>query len=59
MKKEYKKPVGLAEEVVLSQVIALSIQDGDADGSDALGKDRNDYKNDNQSSDQKLWDTKW
>ena len=40
MKKEYKKPVVLAEEVVLSQVIALSIQDGEADGSDALGKDR-------------------
>ncbi len=41
MKREYKKPEILAEEVVLSQVIALSIQDGEADGSDALGKDRN------------------
>ena len=41
MKKEYIKPEMLAEEVVLSQVIALSIQDGEADDSDALSKDRN------------------
>ncbi len=58
MKKEYKKPVVLAEEVVLSQVIALSIYDEPADPDQpALGKDRGFSGSDNKGEwEKKLWE---
>ena len=58
MKKEYIKPEILAEEVVLSQVIALSIGDGPADPEQpVLGKDRGFSGGDNKGEwEKKLWE---
>lgn len=49
MKLEYINPTIRVKEIQLTQMIALSIIDGDADESDALSKSLNDFEDEDNS----------